>query len=496
MASFLSNLFKLTTGTMIAQVVGILLIPVVTRIYSPESFGIAQLFLSIAAVLVVISPLSYHFVVMLPEKDEDSMNVFVLCIVCILSTSAIAGAVFIGFADWFGRIFEMPLIVDYLIWLPIFVVLSGLFAILNEWLSRKVRYGILSRGIVMNSVSTRVFQIGGGLIAPSPLGLILSSVAGLVVAVLFMLRGLQEDVGLLKSVTTKRMRKLAVRYREFALYGTTGNLANSMSWELPAFMLAYFFNPTVLGNYALAMMAVRLPMAMVGRSVDQVFYQKASEEKNLTGGVQTVVQEVHTRLIAVGIFPFVLFIILAGDLFTFVFGADWLTAGTYARILAPWLFAVFIFSPISSLFDVLERQRAYLFFEVVILCAWAVIFSIGGSFGNPALTLALFSIGGVLMWGAKSAYLIRESGAGYRGSVLSLTRHLLLSIIISLPLVLAVFLELPFHLLLGIAGITAVAYYLLIFFTDTLVRSEVIGMVQGLVRPEHIDWMKRLCLFR
>src|SRR5690606_13059596 len=117
-----------------------------------------------------------------------------------------------------------------------------------------------------------------------------------------------------------------------------------------------------------------------------------------------VVQEVHTRLIAVGIFPFVLFIILAGDLFTFVFGADWLTAGTYARILAPWLFAVFIFSPISSLFDVLERQRAYLFFEVVILCAWAVIFSIGGSFGNPALTLALFSIGGVLMWGAKSAY--------------------------------------------------------------------------------------------
>jgi len=102
-----------------------------------------------------------------------------------------------------------------------------------------------------------------------------------------------------------------------------------MSWELPAFMLAYFFSPTILGYYALAMMAVRLPMTMVGTAISQVFYQKASEEKNLTGGVQTVVQEVHTRLIAVGIFPFILFIILAEDLFTFVFGADWLTAGTY-----------------------------------------------------------------------------------------------------------------------------------------------------------------------
>ena len=496
MASFLSNLFKLTTGTMIAQVVGILLIPVVTRIYSPEFFGVAQLFLSIAAVLVVISSLSYHYVIMLPEKDEDSMNVFVLCIVCILGTSTVAGAIFIGFADWFGALFEMPLIADYLIWLPIFVAFSGLFVILNGWLSRKVRYGVLSRGIVMNSVSTRVFQIGGGLITVSPLGLILGSVVGLTLAVLFMLQGLKEDITLLKTVSTRRIRELAVRYREFPLYGNTASLANSMSWELPAFMLAYFFSPTILGYYALAMMAVRLPMTMVGTAISQVFYQKASEEKNLTGGVQTVVQEVHTRLIAVGIFPFILFIILAEDLFTFVFGADWLTAGTYARILAPWLFAVFIVSPITTLFGVLERQKAFLFFEVMTLCTWVVAFYVGGSSGNPLLTLALFSIGGMLMWGVRSAYLIRESGAGWQGSVLSLTRHLLLSIIISLPLVLAVFMEFPFFLLLGIAGITAVAYYLLIFFTDTLVRSEVMGMIQGLIPPEYIDWMERLGLSR
>ncbi len=496
MASFLNNLFKLTAGTLIAQVVGILLIPVVTRIYSPESFGVAQLFLSIAAVPAVIAPLSYHFAVMLPKRDEDSANVFALSAACILGISIIIGAVFVGFADRFGALFEIPLIADYFIWFPIFVAFSGLFATLNEWLSRKVRYGTLSRGIVINSVSTRVFQIGGGLIAPSPLSLILSSVAGLVVAVLFMFRGLKEDITLLKTITTKRMRELAIRYKEFALYGTTGILVNSMSWELPTFMLACFFNPTVLGNYALAMMAVRLPMAMVGKSVDQVFYQKASEEKNLTGGVQIIVQEVHTRLIAVGIFPLILFTILSEDLFTFVFGADWAIAGTYARILAPWLFAVFIVSPISSLFDVLEKQRAYLFFEAVILCAWAIIFFIGGSTRNPILTLAFFSAVGVLMWGAKSTYLIRESGAGYRGSALSLIRHLFLSIAISLPLVFGAYTGLPFFLLLGIAGITAVAYYLLMFFTDTLIRSEVMEMARGLIPPEHIDWMERLGLFR
>jgi len=487
MASFLSNIFKLTTGTMIAQMAGIILIPVITRLYPPEFFGVNQLFASITAVIVVISSLSYDYAIMLPEKDEDSINVFALCIICILGISAVTGTVLIGFADWLGSLFDTPLIADYIIWLPIFVALYSTFLILNEWLSRKVKYGLLSKGIVVNSISTRVLQIGGGLVIASPLGLILGSVGGMALAVLFMFRGLKEDVALLKSVNMMRMKELAIRYKEFAVYGSAGGLANSMSWELPAFMLAYFFSPAVLGYYALAMMAVRLPMGMVGTAISQVFYQKASEEKNRTGSVNIVVQEIHTRLISIGIFPFVIFTILAEDLFTFIFGAEWLTAGTYAMILAPWIFTVFIFSPISSLFGVLEKQRSFLSFELMTLCTWALIFYIGGTSGDPAVTLILFSIGGTLIWGSKAAYLVRESGAGYRNSALSLVRYLLLSVIISLPLMSGAYVGLPFFLLLGVAGITAVVYYLLLFFTDTLIRREFMGMIQGLISAKHID---------
>ncbi len=491
MASFLSNLFKLTTGTMIAQVISILLVPVITRLYSPEYFGVAQLFLSIAALIVVVSSLSYHFAIMVSEKDEDSMNVLALSVVCILGVSTISGAFFAGFGDMLAVLLNAPLIANYLILLPVFVVFNSLFLILNEWFSRKVRYGILAGGIVVSTVATRAFQVGGGLALVSPLGLILGSVVGFGLADLFMLRNLKQDIPLLKSVTVRRMRNLAVRYRNFSFYGSAGSLANSLSWELPAFMLAFFFNPTVVGYYALAVVAVRMPMTMVGTSVSQVFFQKASEEKNLTGGVQGVVREIHTRLISVGIFPFIAFMILSEDLFTFIFGADWLIAGTYARILAPWFFAVFLISPISSLFAVLERQRAYLAFEVMTLCTWTLIFLAGGAYGNPLVTLTLFSIGGVLMWGSKSAYLIKESGAGFRESTASLVRHLLISIAVSLPLAFGVFLDLPFLLLIGVAGVTTVAYYLIIFFTDTLVRREIMGIVGSYVPAKHIDWIRR-----
>ncbi|PKL62071.1 MAG: polysaccharide biosynthesis protein [Methanomicrobiales archaeon HGW-Methanomicrobiales-2] len=496
MPSFLSNLLKLTSGTVIAQVVAIVLIPVVTRIYSPEFFGVNQLFLSIAAVILVVSSLSYHFAIMVTEKDEDSVNVLALCVVCLLSISTGFGVIFVGFADWFANVLNTPLIADYIIWLPVFVALSSLTVVLNEWFSRKVRYGIIARGIVTNSVSTRLFQIGSGLMYTSPLGLILGSVVGAGLANLLMLRGLKEDVTLLKTVTPGRMKDLAVRYSHFSLFASLGSLANSVSWELPAFMLAYFFSPVIVGYYALAIMAVRLPMMVVGTSITQVFFQKASEEKIQTGGVKNVVHEVHTRLISIGIFPFVVFVILAEDLFTFVFGANWLTAGIYAMILAPWLFTVFAFSPISSLFGVLDKQRVFFFFEITTLCVWLLLFFIGGTFGDPVVMLALFSVGGVLIWGSKIAYLIRESEAGYRGSVLSLARHLLLSVTVSLPLIIGEYMELPFFLLLGVAGVTAVAYYLLIFFTDALIRREVMGMIRSSVPPRQIEWMERFGLLR
>ncbi len=496
MVSFLSNVFKLTTGTTLAQIAGIILIPVVTRIYSPEFFGVNQLFISIAAVIVGISSLTYDSTVMLPKNDEDSMNIFALCALCILGTSVAVGIVFIGFGDWFGDFFGTPLIADYFMWLPFFVAFSGFFMLLSEWLSRRVKFGALSKGIVMKTTSTRIIQIGGGLAAASPLGLILGTVGGTGLAVLLMLRVLKEDVALLKTVTAKRMKELAIRYKEFALYGSAGGIANSMSWELPAFMLAFFFSPAVLGYYALAMMAVGLPMGIVGTAIAQVFFQKASEEKNHTGSVKAVVREIHTRLISIGIFPFIVFVILAEDLFTFVFGADWLTAGTYARILAPWFFAVFIFTPISGLFGVLEKQREQLFFEIATLCTWALIFYVGGTFGDPALTLSLFSLGGMLIWGSKGAYLVKASRAGYRDSTLSLFRYLLLSVVISLPLMIAEYMGLPFLILLGIAGIIAVAYYLLLFFTDTLFRREFMEILQGSIPAKYIDWMEQSGIFR
>ena len=63
-----------------AQVINLITIPVITRLYPPESYGVLGLFLSFSAFLIAVSCLRFEFVILLPEKDNDAGGALLLCI--------------------------------------------------------------------------------------------------------------------------------------------------------------------------------------------------------------------------------------------------------------------------------------------------------------------------------------------------------------------------------------------------------------------------------
>ena len=298
MSRFITNVLKLVSGSVIAQALGILLVPIITRLYSPGDYGAFQVFLSISSILAVLSCLSYQLAIMLPKEEEDSANIVTLCIALVSIISVVSGGVFILLSGWVGETLNTPDLSQYLIFLPVVVFLNGLFVVVNYWLSRRVRFGTLATAQVANSVSSKFVQIGTGFGSASPLGLILGLIAGYGAALLVMLRGIREDLPLFRSVSLSRITYLAKRYRRFPLFTSWSTVANSASLQVAPLMLASFFSPVVVGFYGVAHMVVNMPMSLIGSATGQVFFQKASEEMNRTGSVKTVVREVHQRLVS------------------------------------------------------------------------------------------------------------------------------------------------------------------------------------------------------
>ena len=480
MTPFFSNVLKLVSGSVIAQILGILLIPVITRLYSPDDFGVFQLFLSISGILVIFSCLSYQLAIMLPKEDEDSANILALCCILITIISGISVGIFLIFSDWIGMILNTPEISQYLVYVPLIVFLDGLFIALTYWLSRKKQFGLIATAQVVNSISGKGIQIGIGMYAASAFGLIIGLTVSYAASVAVIVRSIYEDLPLFKKVTWDHIRNLAIRYKKFPLLTSWSLGANTLSTNIAPLLLAYYFTPEIVGYFAVANMVVFLPMGLLGSATSQVFFQKACDEKNKTGSVAHIVREIQLRLISIGMFPMFVLMIIGADLFAFVLGSQWAVAGQYAGILAPWLLFVFIASPLSTIFAVLERQTVDLSFNILILISRGVVLVIGGLSGDPYIALLLYSITGVLFWGWMNLYILKISGISYRTGLYDYLRFFTLALAIAIPLLAVKLISVPVYILFITAAVVTIVYYAIVIMNDSLLKNEITGVLRGL----------------
>ncbi|MDA0524651.1 oligosaccharide flippase family protein [Methanococcoides alaskense] len=478
MSSFINNVSKLVFGSLLAQSLGIMLYPVIARIYSPADFGVFQLFLSISTILTIFTCFSYQLSIMLPKNDEDSANIVVLCIILLTFVSIIIGFIFVLFPEQIGSFLNAPQLSDYLIFVPLIVFLNALFLVLNLWTSRRVMYGTVATARVVNSLSSKVTQIGIGIVRTSPIGLISGYMFGYLLADLLILIKIRSELHLFNNISLKKMWGLAVRYKRFPIFSMWSQLANMISLQLTPFMLVYFFSSTVVGYYSMANQLLVLPLTLIGDATSQVFFQKASEVNNITGNFKNILTDVHRRLISIGIFPMIIFMIIGEELFSFFLGSNWYTAGIYAKILAPWIFLRFIYAPISSAFNILEKQNVALGFNFVFVISIFGVLYIGGTYGDPIIALTLLSATAVLLWGAADLYILRMSDVQCIEEIKNVMEYLIIALVISLPLIVVKYLSLSVYVIFIVAFAVTFAYYLVVMYKDITLRDQLYGILK------------------
>jgi O-antigen/teichoic acid export membrane protein len=380
-SSFAANVLKLVTGSVFAQGLGVLIAPIIARLFAPEAFGVAALFTSISGIITVVACLRYELAIMLPKTDEEAANLLGISLFFVLIVTGISALIIFFAGDIIVELLNSPKLKKYLWLVPIAVFVSGVFLALNYWNSRTKHFGRLSIARVVSSIVTQATRLSAGFAGYVSGGVLIgTAIWGQFIAVSVLGGQIwRDDRHFFK--TSIRWQKIIAglkRHKRFPIYNVWSSLLNAASQQLPVIILAFYFSPKVVGFYALGMAVLGLPMNMVGGAVSQVFFQKASEAHNRTGNLSVVVEEVFKRLVSLGIFPILLLTLIGEDLFIVAFGARWAEAGIYMQILGLWIFFQFISSPISTLFAVLEKQHYGLLFNSVLFVTRAALISKAG----------------------------------------------------------------------------------------------------------------------
>jgi len=391
--SFIFNVLILMTGTSIAQVIPVVISPILTRIYTPDNFGIFALFISTTSILSVVATGRYELAIMLPKKDEDSINILILSIIITFVVSLLILLTVFIFNIQITKLLNNQEISKWLYFLPLSVLLIGMYKSFNYWSTRKKRFKNISISKVSQSTGRAITGVSLGFLKFGSAGLIIGDLMGRTLATLVLGWKTWVDYKDKRKIISKeRIIKNAKKYNDFPKYSTWNALIDNASMQIPVFLLTSFFSSTVTGYYSLSQRIVTIPMGLLSSSLAQVFYEKASKTYNEKGDLYSLVKNVYLKLIKIGIIPFVLFYIFAPDLFTIIFGSGWREAGAYTQILIPWLFFMFLNSPIIFVVIILRKQKEYLLFEIFLfLCRALSIVSGFYMFDSPIISIGLFS---------------------------------------------------------------------------------------------------------
>lgn len=461
------------TGALLAQALGVLTSPIVTRLFAPEAYGISTIFSSVTTIITVIACLRYEPAIMLPKTHEEAANVLAVSLCSVLIITLFCTSIVIWGSGPILRVIRTPDLKNYLWLIPVAVFFSGAYLALNYWNTRTTHFGRLSVVQIISSITMQTFKLTAGFAGFVSGGVLIGTgiLGGMVSLGALAWQIWQDDKRLFISCV--RWQEIAngfVRFRRFPIIDTWGILLNSISWQLPALMLSSFFSLSIVGFYALALTVIQMPLGIVYGALAQVFYQKACEEKNVKGNNGRLVENLMDKLIFIGIMPTAVLAMVGEELFAIVFGARWSESGRYTQILVPWIFFWFISSPLSSLFSVYERQGAAFSVHSIIFLSRAISLYIGGIYQNVYLALGLFSVTGVASYALIAAWNIRLAGADGKRILFSFLKYSLHS----LPILLSLFLV-KYIFQLGAIVILSSALLIVIFYFFTF-RSKYISI--------------------
>ena len=411
----------LVGGTAAAQAVAFAARPVLTRLFTPEAFGVLGFYAAAVAIVATAAAGRYEDAVALPASDRDAARLWALALG--LGTAVSVGAlVVVPFRGPLAAALGRPDVAGPLALVPLGVLATVWGRATETWLARADRFSAISASRVAQTAVAVPAQVGGGLLGGAAGALVGGHLAGRAAATAVLLgralRGGRPLVG--------GWGALARRYRRFPLFAMPSGFLNTLSTQLPAFFLLAAFAPDVLGLYVLAFGTLAVPLQLVGASVGQVFFVRAAEARR-DGTLAGLTETVFARLGALGLFPLAALAVAGPAAFAVVFGAEWRPAGIYAALLAPWLYLVFVSSPLGALFDVLERQPWELAFNAVGAAARAAALWIGGRTGDPLWAVGLFGAASAALWLGHTGLMLHWGGVRLGTAARAFARHALVA---------------------------------------------------------------------
>lgn len=333
---FFRDSATLSVGTGIGQAITLLSAPILARLYDVESFGVLAMFLSVQALLTVVTTGKLEQLIAVADSADMRAAMYRVIVIAGGICSMLLSA-----AAWFYRhevagLLNLPKLAAWLPVIPFTAWLAGC-ALGGQYLAlQERRFGAAATGEVACRGIQAGFGVGLGIsVGGATSGLLVSIPLGYFVKALWLMRG-----GVGRRVMKMASQHSAPGYRD--VISKYGRLAASLvlshgmsqlSTHLLVLALGSIHGGRSLGFYALAVRIVGAPMQLVASAMGDVYRQRATLAYHECGRFDELMKRMVVHLIWISVPGAVLLILVMPWLIPALLGHGWEESTAYAQII-------------------------------------------------------------------------------------------------------------------------------------------------------------------
>ena len=385
----------LVSGNVMAQVITLVAYFVLTRIYTPDDYGLFNIFYSYIEVLIIFSTCKYELAIVVAEDEREASAVarFALrlnaMVAMLLLTVALVLWLTGALPGNFALLGWMVLLI------PPMVFFCGTSRVYSFLYNRFHRYTMIAVSDSVNAGVGAATKIVLGLVGFFHSGLPIGTVIGRAVAnINYRLR--MRSLSLPKA-TAAESKAAARKHRNFPLFVASKDLVNTFASNLPFLWAAIYFDRAEVGLFGLALTFTLQPVNILSAAFERVLYARTAEAVRERQPVMRLQRRFLFLLLAVALPVCVLAWFIAEPLFVFCFGDRWQGCGVFVQALLPLALTGLCTNSLMFISNVFSSQRAEFDFYLVLAALRVAAIAVGIANESFLLAIALYAAAGTLV---------------------------------------------------------------------------------------------------
>lgn len=388
---------KLLGAGFFPQLLLLALAPLLTRLFSPENFGIYGLFVALAATIAALSGGRLEFAILSANSAREAGALLLTALVVaapigLLLTGGLVAIARSGFSAHLGPVIALN---TYLLWLPLAALSIVVFQVLHYWALWQKNYVTVSYSRWVQGISVGGLQLVAGLSALGAMGLIFShTLSQALGAAIVLLRSWRYLCTSLRGLCLQECIRLLYSNRRYPLLMTPATLFNMLAQHMPVFLTGAMYGIGAAGFLAIAQRICGAPLALVASAIGQVYSAEAPKLiTSAPGKLAAAFKTLLRNMFLLGAVLLALIVTFAPVAVSSAFGNEWHDAGVLMQIMAVVYVLDFVTTPFSLTLAFTKNYVEQLYWDIARVALIVMAFGIGNIYDFSFFeTAALLSV--------------------------------------------------------------------------------------------------------